>query len=156
MSGNDGKLPNLAREIDAIGIPRTPTQGDAEMSATIPSTAPVTTQTAIAAASGKATLIANMAVVAKTDAQAVPALVTELAALDPTLVAPVQAKALVASKTPIGVVVAYALSWGVAKYGLGWDADTTSLVAGLVVLIASYGMRYITNAPISGFFKAKV
>jgi hypothetical protein len=115
----------------------------------------VTVTQAIAAAQNKPALLNNMAAAARMDPTAIPTLVNDLAALDPSLVAPVQAKALLASKTPIGVIIAYGIAWATAKYGFGLDPNTISLLAGGVVLLAAYGMRYVTNAPIGGIVSTK-
>lgn len=60
-------------------------------------------------------------------------------------------KALVASRTPWGVLAAYAVSFLGARYGLGLDDASTGVVAGGAVLAGSYAMRYITSSPITGF-----
>jgi hypothetical protein len=62
----------------------------------------------------------------------------------------VTGKALIASKTPWGVLAAYGLTFLGAHFGLGLDADTTAVLAGVAVLVGSYAMRYITSKPITG------
>lgn len=61
-----------------------------------------------------------------------------------------QGKALIASKTPWGVLASYAVGFLAARYGLGLDDASTQVVAGGAVLAGSYAMRYITSSPITG------
>lgn len=89
------------------------------------------------------------------DAKSLPDLIAKAQAVDPALASQLTPKALAASKTPWGVVAGYAVTWLVSHYGLGWDADTCALVAGVAVLLGSYAMRYVTSSPIGGWFKAK-
>ncbi len=110
----------------------------------------VSTNTAIAAATDKTTLLTNMQTVALTDAKAIPSLVGDLTALDPSLVPQVQAKSLIWAKSPFGTMVGFVVSWAVTKYALGWDANTVTLVTGLVTGAVAYALRYVTNQPIQG------
>lgn len=71
---------------------------------------------------------------------------TVVEAVDPGITG----KALVASKTPWGVLAAYGVTFLGAHYGLGLDPGTTGVVAGAAVLAGSYAMRYITSVPITG------
>lgn len=87
------------------------------------------------------------------DARSVPDLIAKAKDLDPTLAEQLTGKALVASKTPWGVLVAGIVGWGVAHWGLGWSSDTTDLVAGAAVVVGAYAMRWITRAPITGIVK---
>lgn len=79
-----------------------------------------------------------------------PDIIKEVETIDPAL-AP---KALLASRTPWGTLAVTALGWLLAKYGLHWDSNVVDLVAGGSVLLGSFGMRYITSAPIKGLIKS--
>ena len=130
---------------------------------------PATTNEAIAGANTTSGLVARMAPIVAQDAKALPNLINALTDLDPTLVQPVQAKALIASKTPWGTAVGLLVGWGAAKAGLMcttatlaagncWTQGTVDLVTGGCVLvgtiIGSYVMRYISPAPIGGVLSA--
>ncbi len=65
-------------------------------------------------------------------------------------------KALIASKTPWGTLAGGIVGFLVARYGLGWDQGTQTLVAGAGVLVGSYIMRWITTSPITSMIKSKV
>lgn len=82
-----------------------------------------------------------------------PEKLVELRKLDPAVAEQFEGKLLIYSKSPPAIVVAYVLSWLVARYGIGWSPEFTSTVAGVVVGIAAYGMRYITRAPIAGVYR---
>lgn len=87
-------------------------------------------------------------------AQDVPQLVAGLETVDPAMADAIKGKALLASKTPWGVLLAGVASWAVSHYGLGWNATTTDMMAGAGVLLGSYLMRYISPARITGIFSA--
>lgn len=100
-----------------------------------------------------ATPAVNAAVLTATS---LPDLVNKLNTIDPALGDQITGKALIASKTPWGVLAAYGVAYISTRYGLGWSETTTNLVAGGFVLIASFGMRYVSNHPITSLFtKAK-
>lgn len=81
-----------------------------------------------------------------------PDLIAKAQVADPALAAQLTAKPLIASKTPIGTLVAGVVAWAAGRYGLGWDQTTCDLVAGCAVLLGGYGMRYISSSPIAGIF----
>jgi hypothetical protein len=83
-------------------------------------------------------------------AQSLPGLIASLQAVDPSLATQLESKPLIASKTPWGVLLVAGIAWGSAKYGLGFDATTDTLVAGAGVVLGSYLMRLITKQPVSG------
>lgn len=83
------------------------------------------------------------------DAKNLPDLIAKLEKIDPTLAQQFSGKALLASRSPWGVLVSAILGWLVTHYGLGWSDDTVAIVDGLIILASSYGMRYITRAPIT-------
>ena len=89
------------------------------------------------------------------DAKDLPSLINNVSAVDPALAASLTGKALLASKSPWGSLAGGIVGWLVSHYGLGWDQATCDLVAGACVLAASYVMRYITAAPITGVVTAK-
>jgi hypothetical protein len=86
---------------------------------------------------------------AVTAAQSLPDLIGKLEAIDPVLASQLSGKALLASRTPWGVLASGIVGWIVAHYGLGLDEATTNSIAGLFVLIGSFAMRYITRTPIT-------
>ena len=61
-------------------------------------------------------------------------------------------KALIASKTPWGVLLTALVAYGASKYGVGWSEQTCELVAGAGVLVGSYAMRYLSPGRITGLF----
>ena len=87
-----------------------------------------------------------------TAAKDLPDLVNKLQVADPGLAQQLEGKSLASSKTPIGTFLIPAVVWIAARYGLNWDAQTCSEVAGALVLIGTYVMRYITTSPIAGLF----
>lgn len=86
-------------------------------------------------------------------ARDLPDLISKASTLDPELAAKFTGQALVMSRTPWGTLAGGLVGWLVTKYGLGWDQATCDLVAGGCVLMASFGMRYITENPITGLFR---
>ena len=122
------------------------------------STPPPPTPTEAATATTRDQLVAS--------ARSVPDLIAKAQAIDPALAAQLTAKPLIASKTPVGVLVGMVIGWGLAKYGLAcaagsiatncWTSDDINLAAGVATMaggvIASYVMRYITSSPIAGIF----
>lgn len=97
-----------------------------------------------------ATPMVNAAV---STAKDLPDLVDKLNRIDPAMAQQITGKALIASKTPWGVVAAGAVAYISSRYGLGWSENVTDLVAGGFVLVASYGMRYLSSHPITSLFK---
>lgn len=88
------------------------------------------------------------------DAKDLPSLINNVSAVDPALASQLTGKALLASKTPWGTIAGGVVGWLVSHYGLGWDQATCDVVAGACVLLASYAMRYVTAAPITGVVSA--
>lgn len=86
-------------------------------------------------------------------AKDVPSLIATAKVLDPSLAQALEGKALLASKSVYGPVVAAGVAWLAGRYGLGWDDNTTALVAGLVTLAISALLRYVTTAPITSIFR---
>ena len=72
---------------------------------------------------------------------------------DPKLAEALTGKALLAARSPYGVVATYIITWLAAKYGLGWDANIVALVAGAAVYVAALLFRKITSAPIVGIVR---
>lgn len=83
-------------------------------------------------------------------ARNLPDLIAKARVLDPGLATVLSGEALIASKTPWGVLLTAGVSYAAAKYGLGWDQTTDELVAGLGVLAGAYLMRYISPGRITG------
>lgn len=94
-------------------------------------------------------LLAPAITVVPTVSPFIPVAESVAEAIDPGITG----KALIASKTPWGVLAAYGIAFLGAHFGLGLDADTTGVVAGAAVLVGSYAMRYITTDTITGIFK---
>ena len=85
-------------------------------------------------------------------AKDLPGLIEKLKTIDPTLSAALTTKPLAMSMTPWGTLAAAVVGWGASRYGLGWDASTCSLVAGVGVVIGAYAMRSISVVRIAGLF----
>ena len=88
-------------------------------------------------------------------AKDLPQLISMAGQYDPALAASLTPKALLASKSAPGTLLVGVVAWAVSKYGLGWDAQTVDLVAGLGVLAGGYAFRSITRSPIGGLFSGK-
>ncbi len=88
-------------------------------------------------------------------AKNLPDLIQKAHDIDPSLAAAISGKALIASKTPWGTLLAAGVSYLAAKKGLGWDEATCELVAGAGVLVGAYLMRWISPERITGFFTKK-
>lgn len=101
-------------------------------------------------------------------AKSLPDLITMAQTAAPDLAAAFIGKALIASKTPWGVLAGAGVSWLVAHYGLActaaaaagagcWTPDTINTVTGAATLfgawVASYVMRYLSPLPITGILK---
>jgi hypothetical protein len=117
--------------------------------ATAPSAIPDSPAPFSAVTAAHATVPVTAAISAARD---LPDLVNKLQAADPQLAEQLEGKSLVASKTPLGTFVVPAVVWVSAHYALGWDATTCSMIAGALVLIGTYAMRYVTTSPIAGLF----
>lgn len=106
-------------------------------------------QSAPAASAAAPTAIDNAVAAAKD----LPDLVSKAQAIDPSLAAALEGKALIASKTPWGTLLAGAIAYFAAKQGFGWDETLCDLLAGAGVLLGSYLMRFISPARITGLLK---
>lgn len=89
------------------------------------------------------------------EAKSLPDLVDKLGALDPALAQQITGKALIASKTPWGVLAVAGVALISARFGLGWDQNTVELIAGGGVLIGAFAMRYFSSHPITSLFKRR-
>ncbi len=88
------------------------------------------------------------------EAKTLPALHEKLQAVDPALAAQLESKPLAYSRTPPAIVLAFGLAWLSSRYGLNLDANLDALIAGAVVLVVSYAMRWITSKPIAGLIRS--
>lgn len=88
-------------------------------------------------------------------ATSLPDLVDKASTIDPALAAALAGKALLASKTPWGVLLTSGIVMIVSKYGLGWNEHFCELLSGVTILGASYAMRYWSPGRITGIFKKK-
>ncbi|MDB5405410.1 MAG: hypothetical protein JWL84_322 [Rhodospirillales bacterium] len=88
-------------------------------------------------------------------AKSLPDLVNKVSVADPSLALALQSKALIASKTPWGTLLATGAAYLSAKYGLGWSESFCELIALGGMLVGSYAMRAISPGRISGLFKTK-
>lgn len=61
-----------------------------------------------------------------------------------------EGKALIAARSPWGVLIAYAIGALLGRYGLNLEPEHTQILAGAFVLVGGFGMRLITRAPITG------
>lgn len=136
------------------------------MSASIKPPETLTTNGQITKATTPGNLVAGLQAAVTAGAPAALETVRAVAAIDPGL-AP---KALIASKSGPGVIIATGLAFFGTKWGLTctsavaatancWTADDISMASGLVAIIVSglsaYAMRWITSAPIAGLFTTK-
>jgi len=88
------------------------------------------------------------------DAKSLPDLIRKAQAVDPDLASMFTGKALLASKSVWGNAIALVVSWVVTRYGLGWDANTSAMVTGAIVMVATLIFRALTGQPITGIFTA--
>lgn len=86
-------------------------------------------------------------------AKSLPELIRYFQTVAPDLATAMNGKALIASKSPWGVLLSTGATWAVTHYGLGWDQDTTAMASGGVLMAASYVMRYISSGRITGIIK---
>lgn len=73
----------------------------------------------------------------------------------PDLAEAVEGKALIAAKSPWGVLIAYIVGLLVTKYGFKASPETVQVFTGIFVLVGGFAMRMITKTPITGIVKAK-
>jgi hypothetical protein len=88
------------------------------------------------------------------NARSLPHLISMAREASPSFAAQLQPKALVASKTVWGTILLPLLTFVSAKYGLGWDDDTCTTIAGLVVAGCAVVFRWMTKGPIGGVVSA--
>lgn len=99
-------------------------------------------------------------------ARDLPDLIEKAASLDPPLAAKFTGEALVWSRTPWGTLAGSVIAWLAAKYGLScgavvaagcWTPETANLLGGIAAMfgawVGAYVMRYVTEHPITGFFR---
>lgn len=72
----------------------------------------------------------------------------------PQMAQAIEGKALVAARSPIGVLLFYIIGWTLC-HGLGMNELTTAVVAGGFVLVGGYIMRIATRSPITGIFHTR-
>lgn len=68
----------------------------------------------------------------------------------PDLAEALKGKPLIASKTPWGVIACYIVGVVLGDFGLGMSEAGTQVLAGGLVLVGSYAMRYFTKSRING------
>lgn len=85
-------------------------------------------------------------------AKDLPDLISKAQTVDPSLATALTGKALIASKTPWGTLLAAAIAYLAGKYALGWSESFCELLAGAGVLVGSYLMRFYSPGRITGFF----
>lgn len=88
------------------------------------------------------------------DAQSLPDLIARAKLLDPNLAAMIEGKAAIGSKTVWAAVLTPLLAWLVARYGIGWDDGTQTLVVGLASAGIGVAVRFVTKGPITGIVSA--
>lgn len=62
----------------------------------------------------------------------------------------IEGKALIAARSPWGVIIFYIIGVLLGKYGIALSPEHTQILAGAFVLVGGYVMRIITHAPITG------
>lgn len=87
-------------------------------------------------------------------ARDIPSLIKQAAIVDPDLAAKWTGKSLVASKTIWGTLATMIVSWAVTKYGLNWPPEVCAEVSGVAVMVATAGLRLVTELPITGIFRS--
>ncbi len=85
-----------------------------------------------------------------------PSLVQGLQQVDPALAQQLTGKALIASKSIWGTFAVPAVAYLAGRYGLNWDHDFCTLVAGGLVLICAAAFRAVTAAPITSWVRKRV
>lgn len=86
-------------------------------------------------------------------ARSLPDLIGGLQRINPELVAQLETKPLLASRTVWGTLATYAVVWLAGHYGLDWDAGTCGLVAGSCMWLATLALRWITKGPVAGLLR---
>jgi hypothetical protein len=80
-------------------------------------------------------------------------LIDRAEAADPALASQLKGKALAASKTVWGTLIALIVGWVVSRYGLDLSADGTAEVTGLIVMGSVALLRWVSTGPITGWIK---
>ena len=60
---------------------------------------------------------------------------------------------LIKAPSPPVVILAMLLTWASTKYGFGWSEATVNVLTMVITGLAAYGMRLLTEAPITGIIK---
>lgn len=90
------------------------------------------------------------------DARSLPELVARARRVDPPLAESLTGKALIASKSVWGNILAPIVTYGVARYGLGWDSEMCNIVTGGAIVVGTVVFRLVTRSPIVGIVRARV
>lgn len=88
------------------------------------------------------------------DAKSLPDLIARASVADPALAQKWTGTALIASKTVWGNAATLVISYVVTKYGLDYDDQTVALVSGVLVMISTAALRYVTERPVTGILTA--
>lgn len=88
-------------------------------------------------------------------ARDLPDFIHKATEFDPDVAKKWTGTALLASKTMWGTLIGMGVSWVVTRFGLGWDADTSAEVTGVIVMLLTAALRSITDTPITGVLSAK-
>ena len=88
------------------------------------------------------------------EARSLPDLIAKAKNFDPVLADQLTTKAAIGSKSLWGGLVTFGVTWAVAKWGLGLDANTCALVSGLISYGIGFIVRRFTDPRTTGFFKA--
>ena len=83
-------------------------------------------------------------------AQGLPSLIANLEAVQPGLAAQLETKPLLYSKSIYAPPLAYALTLASTHFALGWDDATSMLVTGAILFVVSAAVRAVTKQPIAG------
>jgi len=86
-------------------------------------------------------------------ARSLPGLIANLQHINPDLVAQLETKPLLASRTVWGTLLAWGIGWLTTRYGLDWPTETCGLVAGACMWAASIALRWITKGPVAGIVR---
>lgn len=87
------------------------------------------------------------------DAKNVPDLIAKAQKVDPQLAQQLTGKSLFSSRSPPGIAIAAVFTWLSTKYGFGWDSSTVDMLTLVAGVVAAYGMRALTSAPIASLFR---
>ena len=65
-----------------------------------------------------------------------------------------EGKALIASRSPWGVLAAFIVGFVITKFGFHADDQTVAIISGICVLAGGYLVRLVTHKPITGVMQA--